>query len=36
MYSLSKYQALTSGMFHIVAKFYMNIMPMRPSEIHNF
>jgi hypothetical protein len=36
MYRLSKHQAATAGMLHNVAKFYMNIMPLRPTEIHNF
>jgi hypothetical protein len=29
-----KYQAATLELLHIVAKFYMNIMQMRQSEIH--
>lgn len=33
MSCLSKYQVITSGLLCIVAKFYMNIMPPRPSEI---
>jgi hypothetical protein len=36
MYYLLKYQFATSQLLRIVAKFYMNIMPLRPSEIHNF
>jgi hypothetical protein len=34
MYCLSKHQAATTGLLHIVAKFYMNIMQIRPSEIY--
>jgi len=29
-----KYQVANSGLLHIVAKFYMNMMPLRPSEIY--
>jgi hypothetical protein len=36
MYCLSKYQIPSSGLLHIVDKFYMNIMPLRPSEIDYF
>ena len=35
MYCLSKYQVATSGLLHIVTKFYMIIMPLRRSEIDN-
>jgi hypothetical protein len=34
MYCLSEYQAATSRLLHIVAKFCMNIVPLR-SGIHN-
>jgi hypothetical protein len=33
-YCLSKYQVATSELLLNVAKFYTNIMPLRPTEIH--
>jgi hypothetical protein len=33
MYSLLKYQVATSGFLHIVAQYYTDIMPLRPSKI---
>jgi hypothetical protein len=36
IYCLMKYQVATSGLLHIVIKFYMKIMPLRLSEIQNF
>jgi hypothetical protein len=35
MNCLTKYQVATSGLLHIVTKFYMNIMALKTSEIHN-
>jgi hypothetical protein len=35
MYCLSEYQAATSGLLHIVAKFCINIVQLRPSGTHN-
>jgi len=35
MYCLSKYKVAMSGLLQTVAKFYVNIMPLRPSEIRN-
>jgi hypothetical protein len=36
MYCLSKYQVATSGVPHIVTKFYRNIMQLRSLENNNF